>query len=243
MADTTAFRIETRKGQRILHYLCPFSGRKYFEAVLYLKSPDEYGENSIPGHRTKVCPYQIHGTDIIEAVPNLCLPSNPEADGVVLDRLNLYVSLRFADCFPVVISSLSPVPWIVLLHSGYRGTVKNIAGKAMEIITSRYGMRYAINAVAWIGPGIGPCCYVRDSDDPFTVKGLSSLPDGCVSNAPFGKVSIDMGKAIVEQLLEKGFSRNRIFRITDCTCCNSGLFYSYRKDKTQKRMSLVARLI
>ncbi len=40
-------------------------------------------------------------------------------------------SLRFADCCPVVIASDSPEPWMLLLHSGFVGTVKNIVGRSL----------------------------------------------------------------------------------------------------------------
>ena len=238
-----AFRLKSEKGQTFLYYLWPFSKKEYFKATLLLKN-NNLKKGFTPTDKYKrLFPHQVHGTRILQASPDLCLPLRPEADGVLLDRQNLNVSLNFADCFPVLLSSVYPKPWIMVIHSGYKGTIQNIAGKAAEIILSKYGKKYLERAVAWIGPGIGPCCYLRDLNDPSTIAGRHELPMEVFSTALNGKTSINIGEAIRGQLLEKGMSAGRIFMLHDCTSCNNGIYLSYRRDGTAERMSLIVRLI
>jgi Uncharacterized conserved protein len=79
-----------------------------------------------------VAPYQVHGTTIIPSSSSFALPLRPEADGVLIDTSsNSMASLRFADCCPVVIAAYSPEPWMLLLHSGFIGTAKNIVGRSL----------------------------------------------------------------------------------------------------------------
>ena len=80
-----------------------------------------------------IAPKQVHGATVLEtAVENAA--HDVEADGILFDareagNLGLEASLRFADCAPVVVApsrewvELNGMPWVLMMHSGYKGTV------------------------------------------------------------------------------------------------------------------------
>ena len=85
-------------------------------------------EKILPPAGAHIAPRQVHGRTILSAPAGGFLPDRREGDGVFLDERGVEGSLRFADCFPVVFFSEIPEPWILLLHSGFKGTVRDIAG-------------------------------------------------------------------------------------------------------------------
>ena len=94
------------------------------------------GTDSVP----HVKPSQVHGKNILvinTSTPSeFFLPSRPEADGVLLTVPNVTASLRFADCAPVMIWGKS---WVMILHSGYKGTVLKISAEGLKIAREIYG--------------------------------------------------------------------------------------------------------
>ena len=97
-----------------------------------------------------VAPHQVHGTHVIPADSSFALPLRPEADGVmIVPGSDSLASLRFADCCPVVIASDSPVPWMLMLHSGFAGTAKNIVRSALSSISGWYGEAMGKRTYGW----------------------------------------------------------------------------------------------
>ncbi len=195
----------------------------------------------IPTGRALIAPRQVHGTNILEQTPSSYLPSRPQADGVFLNDFGAEGSLRFADCVPVVVWSIVPTPWILLLHSGFRGTTKNIVSAGLDFVSRKYGRRILQSSSAWIGPHIGACCYSRNLDDPATREGLNNLPKETTflseSSATFA-----LGKAVFLQLVRGGVSESNILLQSGCTCCEKEAYYSYRGGDINGRMFLLARL-
>jgi hypothetical protein len=237
-----------------LTYCIPTEEKRFFSATLFLKGPimeEGMGDpvsclrkmmpEADPAPIT-VAPRQVHGTHIIIASDDQCLPNRPEADGIFLDRNDLFISLRFADCFPVIISSISPHPWLMALHSGFAGTLKNIVKEGLSFLLDRFGESCLSGATAWIGPGIGPCCYSRNINDPCTLEVEKTFPAECITGQIEDYLYLDLGRVIRIQLEESGFPVENIFRYKGCTSCSNQPFYSYRKDRTLCRMMLLCRL-
>lgn len=237
-----------------MSFLVPGTLKKSLSASLFLKGnmmdeaggkPEKAMDLLFPDLSQRYCliaPKQIHSTRILVASPDLCLPARPEADGIFLNRGDILVSLRFADCFPVLISSPEPEPWVMVLHSGYKGTVKNIVQNGLSFIIRKYGKVSLQHAIAWVGPGIGQCCYTRRLDDPATMEGINRLPAKHIIKTKEEWVSINIGQAITDQLLHNGLEIDQIVRIWGCTSCDDSLYYSYRRNGTANRMMLVAGL-
>lgn len=245
------FFFKNIREQSLISYLAPGMLSRYLSATLFLKGKIMDNSNGDPLKAVNllfgtmpqiISPKQVHGTRILLASKEITLPQRPEADGIFLSSTDLFISLRFADCFPVLISSSQPEPWALVLHSGYRGTLKNIVKEGISIVKRRYGNDSLNSAFSWLGPGIGSCCYTRKALDPSTMEAADRLPAECLLSTGNGLISIDIGRAISMQLHENGLPIDHINRITDCTSCKDSLFYSYRRNGTSRRMMLLVRL-
>ena len=192
------------------------------------------------GNVPLVAPLQVHGTNIISADKNNSLPLRPEADGVLLtEHSSAFASLRFADCVPVVAAGIAEEPWLYLLHSGFKGTLQNIAAAALSNAQQRYRHFDKNRIWAWICPGIGAECYSRRKDDPFAVKASNTFSKKSVFEED-EYFRFDLKKEIASQISAFGVPAENIFTFDCCTSCRRDYFYSYRAGDAEKRIFLLA---
>ena len=186
-----------------------------------------------------VAPYQVHGTHVIPSISSFALPLRPEADGVHLNSSSdSMASLRFADCAPVVIASDFPQPWMLLLHSGFVGTSKNIVRRSLAGLSNRDAGSMGVRTHAWIGPCICKECYFRKIDDQMTQNALNVFdPDNYYERN--GMAHFDIRAEIISQLMQCGIPYDNIYAVEDCTQCNNGLYYSYRAGDQRSRIFLL----
>jgi len=188
-----------------------------------------------------IAPHQVHGTAVLKPKMLYALPLRPKADGVFLKYDSpVCASLRFADCTPVVVAGTSPVPWLFILHSGYVGTVKNIAENALIREMERGNIDTAGEMWAWIAPSICSKCYSRKKKgDPSTRKGLEVFsPENWKESGDF--IFFDIQSQIANQLEAAGLSKEHIYTMRRCTHCENDLFYSYRGGDAASRNFLLA---
>ncbi len=189
-----------------------------------------------------LAPSQVHGKNIIapdEKEKNI-LPARPEADGVYLSDLNFTVMMRYADCAPVIIYpdenwAKENYKFVVVLHSGFRGTVLNIVDEAVK----KFNIPAQICS-AWIGPCVGFEDYSRFNDE-WTQKGLDVFHDKNL-RVQDRFYFFDIAGEITSQLKNCGIPEQNILNsnintFRDLKC------YSYRRGDKLARMALVAKLI
>lgn len=190
------------------------------------------------GSLPHVMPSQVHGKNILviddSNIADCSLPLRPEADGVILTVPNVIASLRFADCAPVMIWDSS---WVMILHSGYKGTALNISREGLRI--AREIFADVSGSCAWIGPCIGRE-YFRKANEEWTSRGITSFHRNNY-DIDGDKVYFSLADEILSQLLDEGLRRENIFlsginTLTDSRCC------SYRRGDIHERMTLQARL-
>ena len=133
-----------------------------------------------------------------------------EADALVTSEPDLCLSVAVADCVPVALVGEREVG---MVHSGWRGTLAGVAGKAAREVA---GPRIR----AYIGPSIRRCCYEVSEDlaGRFAVE----FGDEVVSGRRLSlqdAIRIDLGRAGVE-VLDLGL----------CSGCRPDLVYSHRKE-------------
>jgi YfiH family protein len=187
-----------------------------------------------------VAPEQKHGTVIMETSMDIALPERPKGDGVFVSKPGIAGSLRFADCFPVVMVFSDPDPKILILHSGFRGTLENISGKSIRKLKNFSDpQQFFKNCRIFIGPGIGSCCYSRNKDDQSSMIAKRRFSAKWVIEKE-KKLYFDLGNIIREQLLQEGIPTSSIINIPLCTSCNNDLLYSYRRGDIEDRMFLLA---
>lgn len=183
-----------------------------------------------------ISPVQVHGTGILEDGP--VLPYRSEGDGVLLTSLGLIGTIQVADCLPILISGGSTNSWKLMLHSGFRGTIANIVKFGWLCLINHLDVNPQ-DVFAWVGPGIGPCCYCRSLDDQWSAFAKEHLLDDFYFLRE-DKIFFDLGSIVLSQLRELGIPEQNIAFSRDCTACHSQRYLSYRMGAASDRMVLIS---
>lgn len=165
--------------------------------------------------------------------------SYEDIDGLVTDRPGITLITTHGDCNPLYF--YDPARRVIgLAHSGWRGTLGEIAGEMIERMERRYGCRPS-DILAGIGPGLCQDCFEVDEDvaDMFYEKHSSWRQfEKSRSNDGEGigagrKHYLDLKAVIRWTLTSSGVLPDHIFDMKLCTRCNPDLFFSYRGQKGQ----------
>lgn len=145
------------------------------------------------------------------------------ADGLITNEPSVPLIVFGADCVPVFFLDVKKSV-IALVHSGWKGTVLEIAGKCVEKMSAEFGTNPCDVLVA-IGPSIGVCHFEVGDEvaDVFREKFGEKVLE------KYEKYHVNMQKAIRLQLEERGILRENIIDSGICTYCNSELLFSHRK--------------
>ena len=134
-----------------------------------------------------------------------------EGDVLVTDQPGIWLEVRTADCFPVILAD--PVRQAVaLVHAGWRGVAGRILKRSLEHMGVAFGT-HRPDVLAVIGPGIEECC--------FEVG-----PEVARQFGKAGRIRIDLVGEIYRQL--EGVSQ--VDRVGACTRCFPALYYSFRRE-------------
>jgi purine-nucleoside/S-methyl-5'-thioadenosine phosphorylase / adenosine deaminase len=132
-----------------------------------------------------------------------------EADALITSEQDLCLSVAVADCVPVALLGEREVG---MVHSGWRGTLAGVSGKAARELG---GSRLR----AYIGPCIRQCCY--EVSEELAEKFAGEFGDEVVSGRHLSlpdAIRIDLERAGVE-----------VHDLELCSGCRPDLFYSHRK--------------
>jgi YfiH family protein len=157
---------------------------------------------------------QIHSSKAVQACEGLC----GAADALFTDRTDLAMAVATADCLPIVLSGLHQS---ALIHAGWRGLESEIVRRALSRLTGP-----TERVAAWIGPGIGTCCYEVGPDVAERVARSSS--SGVVVHTDSGAIHLDLLKAARDQLEAEGVQE--IESLPLCTYCEPRRLWSYRRE-------------
>lgn len=161
-------------------------------------------------------------------------------DGLITNVPNVTLVIYFADCVPILL--VDPVKKAIgAVHSGWRGTVKEIVKFAINKMNSEYDCKPE-NLICTIGPNINKCCYEVDKNVFNEFNALSHLsPDKFTQSIGNGKYMIDLSETNKQILLNCGVKPENIFISDLCTKCNSELLFSHRA--TNGKRGVMAGLI
>ena len=139
-----------------------------------------------------------------------------EGDALVTRTQGVAVSIRTADCFPILLAD-PETRAVAAIHAGWRGTAAGVVGSSLDRMRTEFGTDPG-NVYAAIGPGIGQCCYEVGID----VARQFGLQEA-------GK--LDLAVENKNQLIASGVRRDRIERVGGCTFCHPAQFFSWRRDQ------------
>lgn len=157
-----------------------------------------------------------------------------DVDGLVTNVPGLCLTTFYADCVPLFF--VDPVKKAIgLSHSGWRGTVGKIGQKTIELLQEQYGSRPE-DILAAVGPSICQDCYEVSEDviEKFCEKFAKESHDMLFYKKDNGKYQLDLWKANELIFLESGILPERIAVSNLCTCCNSNLLFSHRRNGDQR---------
>lgn len=173
---------------------------------------------------------QVHGTDvrIVTATDrHICGTATPYiADGLVTAERGLPILCFAADCIPVILCDAEHGV-IGAVHCGWRGSVKDILGTAVEKMRA-LGARPE-NICAAMGAALGRCCFESDDDVPDAVtEYLGGDTDGLFDRRADGKTMVDLRAANARRLIQLGLKEENIDISTECTMCSHEKYWSHR---------------
>ena len=171
--------------------------------------------------------YQVHSDVVAVVGPAERAIVLPTTDALVTDSPAVSLTLRFADCVPVLF--YDPRRQVIgIAHAGWKGTVDRICVKVVAKMESVFGSRPS-DVLAGIGPAIGPCCYQVGDDVVERVVGSFAYADELLLPQPDGSVHFDLWTANRRQLEDAGVTAVEEARI--CTACRHDEFFSHRADR------------
>lgn len=152
----------------------------------------------------------------------------PDCDAMVTAAPGLILAAFYADCIPVFL--FDPVKRLVaVVHSGWKGTMAAIAPATIEVMTTTFGSNPE-DVRAFIGPGIGSCCFRIQADLALKVESVFARFNGIIDSDEKG-YTWDLKASNYLLLEEAGLKASHIIDCGLCTSCHSETFFSYRKEQ------------
>lgn len=156
---------------------------------------------------------QVHSNVSLVAHKSGCVG---EGDALVTNQPGVAVSVRTADCFPILLVD-AQTRAIAAIHAGWRGTATDVVRTSLDRMRREFGTD-PVNVYAAIGPGIGRCCY----EVGVEVARQFGMPQA-------GK--LDLAVENSNQLIAAGLAPDRIEVVGGCTFCHPAQFFSWRRDR------------
>ncbi|MFA7637452.1 MAG: peptidoglycan editing factor PgeF [Monoglobales bacterium] len=157
-----------------------------------------------------------------------------DTDGLITNVKGLPIVIFFADCVPVLLyDHVKKV--VATVHAGWRGTVADIAGKAVDKMVIHFGSKPK-DILAAIGPSIDKCCFETGDEtrEEFEKAGLGQFISGRF---------IDLQESNKFFLTCHDVEPKNITISGLCTKCNTDMFFSHRGlGADTGRMALIASL-
>lgn len=179
-----------------------------------------------------VMPHQVHLANVAKIDEAFLALSDAErqevmegVDALITNLRGVCIGVSTADCIPVLLYDQEQHA-VCAIHAGWRGTVKRIVVKAVEMMTEVYGT-HPRHLVAQIGPGIhlesfevGDEVYDAFAKEGFSMEQISVKKE---------KWHINLLECNRLQLLSTGMPATQIKVSPVCTFMRSDDYFSARK--------------
>tara|TARA_Y100001970_G_C14251443_1_gene872171 strand:- start:492 stop:1262 length:771 start_codon:yes stop_codon:yes gene_type:complete len=167
---------------------------------------------------------QIHSNKVV-VVNNKNITKSIEADGLISQDRKISIAILTADCCPIFFYD-TDASFICCIHSGWKGTYKNIIDNALNKVFKIQPVKKKIKAV------IGPCLDKKnfEVDQNFKKKFINKDK----KNKAYFLEKLNSEKSLFDMrgLIKSQILKNKIADIEDIavdTYSNKNLFYSHRR--------------
>ena len=167
---------------------------------------------------------QVHGNEVLQ-VPWPGFPQQRTGDALISDRAGYALSIRIADCAPVVVAE-EEGRGIGIAHVGWRGADNSVVRAMVEELAGLLNCDPG-RMFASVGPAIGVCCYTVGDE-------FRSVFSPDLLHERQGELFLDLPGASAGQLESSGIPPERIdLSQAFCTVCGQGApsgvsFHSHR---------------
>ncbi len=150
-------------------------------------------------------------------------------DALITNTPGVAIGVLAADCIPLML--FDPINKVVAVaHAGWRGTVGNIAGNCISVMSEKWGTNVK-DVLVGIGPGIQMRNYEVGEE---VVKEIAQLPieisSSLVLSGEENKYFVDLQKVNFQLLCSLGIKEKNIDLMDLCTFSHRDLFFSARRD-------------
>jgi len=166
---------------------------------------------------------QIHSSKVIQ-IKNSNLNKKIEADGMITSLDNVVLGILTADCAPIFIYD-KKYKYVCCLHSGWKGTLKNISKNAINLLDKQNINRSSLTAI--IGPCLGSKNYEVDKSFEKQFCNKNSSYSRFFRKKNNMKFFFNLRGLIKYQLKELGLKK--IHNVNLDTYSNKSLFFSHRR--------------
>lgn len=166
---------------------------------------------------------QVHGNAIWETTEKPPHPNNtPCADALHTDRSGQMLTVRTADCVPVLLADKSGRR-VGAIHAGWRGIVAGVISTGVKAV--------GCDVIAAIGPCIS-VDYFEVGPEVAEAFEAADLAHGVTRRE--GSQYVNLLQCATEQLLEAGVAETNIDATDRCTYRDEKEFFSYRRDVSHR---------
>ncbi|MEG2353236.1 MAG: peptidoglycan editing factor PgeF [Clostridium sp.] len=149
-----------------------------------------------------------------------------EGDAIITSRREEIIGVFTADCVPVLLYD-GEKNIAGAIHSGWKGTLKEIVFKTLKEMNLKYGSN-AENIQAIIGPHNRECCYEVSEELIGCFKDSDTYKEKLINKNRF----LSLSRCIEIQLKNFGLKDENIHDLNLCTYCSEEYnLHSYRKNQ------------
>ena len=171
--------------------------------------------------------YQVHGAEICSVAAGVGFESGVKADALVTDDAERLVSVKYADCVPILMAT-SNGRVVGAVHAGWRGVVAGVVGRAVLKLLETAKLESAETVLAAVGPCIG---FERFEVGSEVLEAMRSEFGEAAPVRPVGeKGFVDLKEAVRLQLVRAGLRADHIDISEGCTVRDQDDFFSHRRD-------------
>jgi polyphenol oxidase len=173
--------------------------------------------------------HQVHGREVATVDSNQDFDTDCKADAIVSRDSRRVISIRTADCVPVLISS-GDGSIVAAVHAGWRGIVAGVIPAAIGRMLDEAEGSSANKFVAAVGPCIGHDAFEVGPEVLAEFERIfgDSAP---ISRTIGGKGKADLRRAAEMQLISGGLRAENVDSTDRCTVAHREEFFSHRRER------------